>query len=251
MKGASRCAPNVRRPWASRARVGLRVGLVLGLTAAALAGCTQRDGEADGPAPAPATPAPVAPTDDARDQYALYDAIMAARYGEAAKDPAILAKTRAAWIGKRYRWETGVQPLLCGDAGDCVVLPFDHSRRDEPMAQGWLPRLDLDAAARDALRERCAGVDGQCVVEFSGTLTQFELSNEQPTSLTFDEVSVERVRAAAPGESWVVSKRRAALERRIARAQRRQAARAKGRAPAPDNAAVARTREVLPAATLE
>ncbi|MEM6996213.1 MAG: hypothetical protein AAF721_37245 [Myxococcota bacterium] len=193
--------------------------------AAGLAGCTKPD-----PAP-PAWQQATTPSEramaegpDARDQYALLDAIVAAKGDQLFADPGILARVRGEWIDKRYRWEVRMQPALCGAVGDCVVLPFDHNRRSEPISQGWLPRLSLDATGRTALAERCVGL-AQCVITFEGTLTQFELSTELPTSLTFGDVEVTAVREAEPGEAWTVSKRRARLAERASAAVAAAAAR--------------------------
>lgn len=149
---------------------------------------------------------------DPRDQYALATAIEQARATRHDLE-GTLARTRAAWIGRRYRWEVAFVPALCGTAGACVVMPFDHHHDpDHPIRQGWLPRLELSAEQRASLSKACAE-HPQCVVELSGTLGQFELSTEQPTSLTLSDVVVHGSRAAATTESWVRGIRRPAIRR--------------------------------------
>lgn len=192
--------------------------LSLGFTLTAWAGCTTPE------TPPPAwqqatTPAQRAAAQglDGRDQYALLDAIVTAKGNALVADPSALARVRSEWIDHRYRWEARLQPALCGLVGDCVVLPFDHQSRPDPIQQGWLPRLDLDPAHRTALHQRCAG-HTQCVVSFEATLSQFELSTELPTSLTFSDVQVHSVRQARSDEAWTVSRRRARLTERVAAA---------------------------------
>ena len=147
------------------------------------------------------------PAVDPRDQYALAAAIQTAR--RTRDDLAgALARTRRAWIGRRYRWEVAFVPALCGTAGACVVMPFDHHRdRAHPIRQGWLPRLELTADQRAELRATCQA-HPRCVIDLSGQLGQFELSTEQPTSLTLTDIQLHGTRAAAPSESWVRGVRR-------------------------------------------
>jgi hypothetical protein len=175
-------------------------------------------GDAAAPATAAAAgAAAVAPAGDvdARTQYELAHAIAAAKASR--EDlPSALARTRSAWVGRRYRWELAFVPTLCADEGQCVMMPFDHQRDPErPIRQGWLPRLELDGDQRRALRDACQG-RARCVVELSGHLGQLELSMEQPTSMTLSKVEIHGAREAAAGESWVLSPRRPAMERRSA-----------------------------------
>ncbi|MCH9686667.1 MAG: hypothetical protein K0V04_34865 [Deltaproteobacteria bacterium] len=155
--------------------------------------------------PAPAT----APDVDPRDQYALAQAIMHAKSVREDLE-GTLARTRADWIGRRYRWEMAFLPALCPQAGHCVALPFDHHRNpDQRIRQGWLPRLSLDAEQREAMRTACSG-RSRCVIDVSAALDQLELSTEQPTSMTLTGVEVHGVRDAGPDESWVLGPRRPA-----------------------------------------
>lgn len=171
----------------------------------------------DGDAASPSEPGVAAAEREAsidpRDQYALAHAIAEARASREGLDTA-LARTRSAWIGRRYRWELAFMPTLCNDEGACVMMPFDHQRDPEhPIRQGWLPRLDLEDGERRALEEACQG-HARCVVELSGHLGQLELSTEQPTSMTLSQVEIHGAREAAPGESWVLAPRKPVVSRR-------------------------------------
>lgn len=175
-------------------------------------------GSCHGDAPAASEPAVASEAEpeagiDPRDQYALAHAIAQARASREQLETA-LARTRSAWIGRRYRWELAFVPALCGQEGSCVMMPFDHQRDPEhPIRQGWLPRLDLPGEERRALHEACRG-HARCVVDLSGHLGQLELSMEQPTSMTLSQVELHGVRDAAPGESWVLAPRRPIASRR-------------------------------------
>lgn len=174
----------------------------------------------DGDATSPSEPVAAAATErdaniDPRDQYALAHAIAEARASREGLETA-LARTRSAWLGRRYRWELAFMPTLCRDDGTCVMMPFDHHRDpDHPIRQGWLPRLDLEDGERRALEAACHGYT-RCVVDLSGDLGQLELSTEQPTSMTLSRVELHGTREAAPGESWVLAPRKPVASRRAA-----------------------------------
>ncbi len=189
--------------------------VLLGMTIVAASACHGGDGAAD-PAPATAnataTATTVAPVDP-RDQYALAQEIIQARASREQLETA-LARTRSAWIGRRYRWELAFVPALCGETGPCVVMPFDHHHDPEhPIRQGWLPRLELEGPERQALADACLD-HAPCIVEVSGDLGQLELSTEQPTSMTLSQVELHGTREAEAGESWVLGPRRVIAGRR-------------------------------------
>lgn len=196
--------------------------MALSVCLAALAGCADKNE----PTPSfadvqsPAERAKAAGV-DGRDQYALLDAIVEAKGPKLGHDPGILARVRGEWIDQRFRWDVRLQPALCRAIGDCTVLPFDHATREEPIAQGWLPRMDLSREQRAALVTRCTE-HRRCVITFEGTLSQFELSTEHPTSLTFSDIDIVATRDAAPTESWTVSKRRSAMAKVAEAAVRRR-----------------------------
>ncbi len=186
------------------------LGCSLSLTLALLGGCqgaqTPTD-DAAASASRAASDAAAKDSVDPRDQYALAHAIRDARHSERDLE-GNLARTRGAWIGQRYRWEMAFVPALCGPVGSCVVMPFDHKREvNDPIRQGWLPRLKLSAAERTALADACKDHQ-RCVLDLGVTLQQFELSTEQPTSLTLSDVEVHGTRAATSSESWVLGVRR-------------------------------------------
>lgn len=151
---------------------------------------------------------PDAPAVDPRDQYTLAHEIAAARRTRDGLETA-LARTRAAWQGRRFRWELAFVPELCRATGPCVALPFDHARDERhPIRQGWLPRLQLDAEQREALATRCRA-HRRCVLDISGQLARFELSVEVPPSLTLADVQVHGTRDSRRTESWVMGARKA------------------------------------------
>ncbi len=159
--------------------------------------------------PTPEPTAEPAPQIDPRDQYTLAHEIAQARRVREDLE-GTLARTRAQWVGRRYRWELALLPALCPAVGPCVALPFDHLRSTtKPIRQGWLPRLALDADQRTALLAQCAP-HARCVLDISAALDQFELSTEQPTSMTLSNVEVHAVRGMRSGESWVLGNRRPA-----------------------------------------
>src|SRR5437867_4157149 len=92
---------------------------------------------------------------DPRDQYALLRDITAAQSAPLDERPARLEAVRSRWLGRRYRWEALFVAPLCRRPGACVVAPFDTARVASPVAQGWLPRLDLDDAASEGLGSSC------------------------------------------------------------------------------------------------
>ncbi|MCA9649870.1 MAG: hypothetical protein H6712_00505 [Myxococcales bacterium] len=163
------------------------------------------------PAPASTSASPeTAP--DPRDQYALAHAIEEARRSYDDLEAA-LARTRAAWIDREYRWELAYVPALCGPTGPCVALPFDHLRDPEhPIRQGWLPRLELEPAQRRQLAARCEG-QTRCVLDLSGRLSQLELSTERPPSLTLSDIEVHGARPSRDDESWILGSRRTVAAR--------------------------------------
>jgi len=143
--------------------------------------------------------------DDARDQYALLADIEAALGEGLVRDPSAMSNVQQGWHGRRYRWEVAVVPLFCRDAARCFVSPFDHARfPDRRIRQGWMPRLELDAAGFAALQEACNGKP-TCVVRFAGTMSQFVFDPEQATQVEFRDVEIIAARDAAAGESWLAS----------------------------------------------
>lgn len=155
---------------------------------------------------------------DERSSYAL-----AADITNALSEPSLtraesLETIRLDWQGKRYQWEVGISAPLCR-LGSCNAFPFDHASQEARIVQGWLPRLDLSKDVHADLIERCGA--GLCVATIEGTLKTFALSAEDPTSLTFSDVSVLDVRARRDEESWVRRK----ADPRVAKLRTRDAGR--------------------------
>lgn len=154
------------------------------------------------------------------DPRSAYD--LAAAIAHASSEPSLsraqsLETVAADWRGKRYRWQVGVSAPLCRRAEACNVLPFDYASQEGRIVQGWLPRLSLAEADHADLLARCG--PGLCVATVEATLKTLVLSAEDPTSLSFSEVSVLDVRARGENESWVRRKsdpRLAALRTRAA-----------------------------------
>lgn len=137
---------------------------------------------------------------DDRSSYAL-----AKDVADALSEPSLtraqsLEAVRTDWQGKRYRWEVGVLAPLCR-LGACTVFPFDHATAEDRIVAGWLPRLDLSKEVHADLIERCG--PRLCVATVEATLETFVFSAEEPTSLTFSDVSVLDVRERRDDESWV------------------------------------------------
>lgn len=143
---------------------------------------------------------PTKPTDP-RTSYQLAAAISEASSTSWGEQARALESVRASWRGKRYRWQVGLNPVLCGRPDACVVFPFDHGRSSEPIVMGWLPRVKMTAEQHAATLESCD--EKLCVLDLEATLTRFTLSPEDPTSLSFEDVHVHEVRAPLKNESWV------------------------------------------------
>jgi hypothetical protein len=156
-------------------------------------------GAEQGPPPPP-SPAAEGPAPDARDQYTLVREIVAAQLADDA--PSALARVKGAWEGRRYRWEMRHLPVLCRSAGACYAAPFDHGRGEEPIVQGWLPRLGLDEAEHAELVRACAPYE-QCIVTLEGRLDELVLSVVRPTSLSFTDVDVVSARGERDDEQFL------------------------------------------------
>jgi hypothetical protein len=152
--------------------------------------------------PAPVKPAPpAAPVIDTRDQYAFASALSQAQRSPPEEQEQRYAELRRDYRDKRLSWEVRFSPTLCRSGDRCVVLPFDHARSKERIVQGWLPRLELNAAGFEELERACAP-HAACVFRFEGTLEKLIASPELPTSLSFSDVRVVRARAETSSESW-------------------------------------------------
>jgi hypothetical protein len=174
---------------------------------ASLLGCTKSETKDGPPPPTTSASAAVARVEvDGRDQYALANDIVTALAADPDEDPDALGRVRKAWQGRRFRWELAYLPALCARADRCTVAPFDHARFKRPVAQGWLPRLQLDETSFASLKRACKD-HPLCVVRVDARLTKLRLSTELPTQLALDSVEVVGARAPRSGESWIVKPR--------------------------------------------
>lgn len=142
---------------------------------------------------------------DPRDQYAFVADVSAAQRADVDEDPGAYHRVLTSWSGKRYRWELAYLPLLCRSPEACVMAPFDHARAKRRIVQGWLPKLQLDATAHEALRAQCEGKK-RCIVTVEGTM-KLTLSSQQATRVTFEQATIVSARDAAQSESWIVARR--------------------------------------------
>lgn len=135
------------------------------------------------------------------DQYALLADIRAAEEAEPDTRPERFDDVMRAWRGRRVRWEVAVLAPLCARSEACVALPFDHARLEDGSGQGWLPRLDLDAAEHARIRRACEGRT-TCVIGIDASVSHVRLSTELPTAVTLGGVRLVSVRAVASDEAW-------------------------------------------------
>ena len=142
---------------------------------------------------------------DPRDQYAFVRDVSAAQRADADEDPGAYHRVLTSWSGKRYRWELAYVPLLCRSPEACVMAPFDHARAKRRIVQGWLPKLQLDDTAHQALRAQCEDKK-RCIATVEGTM-QLTLSSQQATRVLFENAAVVSTRDAAQSESWIVARR--------------------------------------------
>ncbi len=173
---------------------GARATVLAALVSCLATSASCRDDDPAGENPPAGTPAVAsarAPASlDLRTQYDLARALTEV---ETSRDPDSVAlgyhKIRTSWTGKRYRWRVRVIEPLCRSRDACNVLPFDRTGRDKNIVHGWLPHLVLDDTAFAAIRRTCAGKPA-CQIEMEGTLSEFLLDTEYPTSLKFRDVRV-------------------------------------------------------------
>jgi hypothetical protein len=165
------------------------------------------------PQPAPEASPSSKPVElDPRDQYQLARDIDGALGADLEEDGPILARTVRSWTGQRIGWELRYVPVLCKSHAACNLAPFDHNRPDKPIAQGWLPQLELSPKAHADLARRCAGIE-RCIVRVEARIKTLVVSPEDPTSVVLDDVSIGDAREQRADESWIVSRRPTAQAR--------------------------------------
>lgn len=93
---------------------------------------------------------------------------------------------RRRWQGQQLRWTVIRQHLLCSAADACNVAAFPIQR---PATHGWMPELSFAPGQYEALVAKCGDAD-PCSVTIEGTLAKLEASDESPTRLRFDHVTI-------------------------------------------------------------
>lgn len=97
------------------------------------------------------------------------------------------------WQGQQLRWSVIRQAALCKTADACHVAAFPIMR---PALHGWMPRLEL-APGEMARLEAACGTAEQCDFTFDGTLSELNVSGEQPTRMTFSDVRIVSTKLAS------------------------------------------------------
>lgn len=95
---------------------------------------------------------------------------------------------RRRWQGQKLRWTVIRQQLLCASAEHCNVAAFPIK---QAATHGWMPELAFAPGEYDALVAKCGNAP-QCEVTFEGTLAKLEASEDTPTRLHFDGVTIAR-----------------------------------------------------------
>jgi hypothetical protein len=130
-------------------------------------------------------------TVDLRSQFDLAAAIrVIERVGDDEARASALAALSESWQGARYRWTVTFLPAFCPNADGCHVVPFERGGKDNDIVQGWVPQLELSDSQWQRLAGACAPRETRCRVTFAGTLSEFRISTEELTRLTFSDVSL-------------------------------------------------------------
>src|SRR5687767_6554525 len=111
-----------------------------------------------------------------------------ARELEAAEQNGTWYEIRRRWQGQKLRWTVTRQAALCSSAETCNVAAFPIMR---PATHGWMPELAFAPGQYEALAAKC-GASEQCEVTVEGTLAKLEASDEMPTRMKFEGVTVVR-----------------------------------------------------------
>lgn len=135
---------------------------------------------------------------DARDQYALARAMLAARTLDGPGLQRASARTEREWNGRRVRWEMMRVDALCHER--CLFAPFDHARLANNDLS-FLARTDFAENERARLDELCSPHAPRCVVELEGTLELVFDTTE--TRLTLMDARVIGARARRESEHFM------------------------------------------------
>lgn len=124
----------------------------------------------------------VAPSLSAATQHDL------ARELDAAAENGTWLELRRRWQGQKLRWTVTRQRVLCGSSEQCNVAAFPIQR---PAQHGWMPELKFAPGQFEAVASACGAAE-QCELTIEGTLAKLEASDETPTRLRFEGVTVVR-----------------------------------------------------------
>lgn len=97
------------------------------------------------------------------------------------------------WQGQQLRWSVIRQRDLCKSEDACNVAAFPIMR---PALHGWMPLLKFAPGELAKLGAAC-GTAEQCDFTFEGTLSELDLSGEQPTRMTFSDVRIVSTKLAS------------------------------------------------------
>ena len=142
--------------------------------------------------PSPETSAtPGQATIDHRSQFDLAAAIRLVEHVRNDEDRAsAFSELSRSWQGSRYRWTVSFLSAFCPNASGCHVVPFERGGKDKDIVQGWSPQLEISDSQWERLAGACAQRQTPCRVTFAGTLSEFRISTEELTRLTFTDISL-------------------------------------------------------------
>jgi hypothetical protein len=99
---------------------------------------------------------------------------------------------RRRWQGQKLKWTVIRQRMLCASAEQCNVAAFPVQNH---ATHGWMPELKFAPGQYEALAANC-GDAAQCEVTIEGVVAKLEASDESPTRLVLDGVTVVADRTA-------------------------------------------------------
>ncbi|MBA3499404.1 MAG: hypothetical protein H0T65_03470 [Deltaproteobacteria bacterium] len=99
---------------------------------------------------------------------------------------------RRRWQGQKLQWTVTRQRMLCASAERCNVAAFPIKNH---ATHGWMPELKFAPGQYEALAAKC-GDAAQCEVTIEGVVAKLEASDESPTRIVLDGVSLVADRTA-------------------------------------------------------
>jgi len=97
------------------------------------------------------------------------------------------------WQGQELRWSVTRQRALCKTEERCNVAAFPIQR---PAFHGWMPLITFAPGEMAKLESAC-GTAEQCDFTFDGTLSELNVSGEQPTRMTFSNARIVSTKIAS------------------------------------------------------